>query len=222
MAAVAEPQAGSDLTRRAVEALRELIVRRELAPGQKIRQVELAERLGLSRSPLREALSSLEAEGLLAHLPQRGYVVARLHVDHLAQVYRMRELLEAEVLRTARRPTPHELAQLRALNAEIAEALADGSLDRMLAANRAFHLALFALSPLGLVRREIERLWNISEPYRAAYLCLPQTRRRIIREHAAMLEALERGDTARVVRLADRHRAAAAATVTALLAAEQP
>jgi DNA-binding GntR family transcriptional regulator len=222
MAAVAERTDGSDLTRRAVEAVREMIVRRELAPGQKIRQVELAARLGVSRSPLREALSSLEAEGLLAHEPQRGYVVARMQVDHLAQIYRMRELLESEVLRTARRPTALDLARLRALNDEIAQALDDGSLTRMLAANRAFHLALFGLSPLGLVRREIERLWNISEPYRAAYLCLPQTRRRVIREHAAMVDALERGDTARLVRLAERHRAAAAATVTALLAAEQP
>ena len=197
-----------------------MIVRRQLAPGAQIRQVELASRLGLSRSPLRQALSALETEGLVTHEQQRGYFVARMSVDHLTQIYRMRELLETELLRTVRTPEPAELAGLAARNDAIQAAMDDGDVAGMLVANRAFHFGLFDLSPLGAIRQDVGRLWNTSEPYRATYLWLPTTRRRIIREHEQMLAALARGDRARLVQIADRHRNAARAAVTELLAVE--
>ncbi len=220
MSSVVSTDQTTDLTREAIEALREMIVRRQLAPGAQIRQVELASRLGLSRSPLRQALSALETEGLVTHEQQRGYFVARMSVDHLSQIYRMRELLETELLRTVRVPEASELAPLAARNDEIAAAMADGDVAGMLVANRAFHFALFELSPLGAIRQDVERLWNTSEPYRATYLWQPTTRRRIIREHEQMLAALARGDRTRLVQIADRHRGAARAAVTELLAVE--
>ena len=220
MSSVLTTGATSDLTREAIEALREMIVRRQLAPGAQIRQVELASRLGVSRSPLRQALSALETEGLVTHEQQRGYFVARMSVDHLTQIYRMRELLERELLRSVRLPDPAELAELAARNDAIQAAMADADVARMLVANRAFHFGIFELSPLGAIRQDVERLWNTSEPYRATYLWLPATRRRIIREHEQMLEALARGDRARLIQIADRHRQAARSTVTELLAVE--
>jgi len=220
MSAVAASGASSDLTRDATAALREMIVRRQLAPGAQIRQVELAERLGLSRSPLRQALSALETEGLVTHEQQRGYFVTRMSADHLSQVYRMRELLETELLRTARPPAAPELEELAARNADVQAALDDASVTAMLVANRAFHFGLFELSPLGAIRADVARLWNASEPYRATYLWMPTTRRRIVREHAQMLDALARGDRARLVQVANRHRDAAREVVTDLLAVE--
>ena len=220
MSAVTDRPAAADLTREATGALREMILRRQLAPGAQIRQVELAERLGLSRSPLRQALSALETEGLVTHEPQRGYFVTRMSAGHLAQVYRMRELLETELLRTARPPAAPELEELAARNADVQAALDDASVTAMLVANRAFHFGLFELSPLGAIRADVERLWNASEPYRATYLWLPTTRRRIVREHAQMLDALARGDRARLVQVANRHRDAAREVVTDLLAVE--
>ena len=222
MSAITPARATSDLTRDATAALREMILRRQLAPGAQIRQVELAERLGLSRSPLRQALSALETEGLVTHEQQRGYFVTRMSADHLSQVYRMRELLETELLRTARAPAAAELVSLRERNDAVQAALDDGSVTAMLVANRGFHFGLFELSPLGAIRADVERLWNASEPYRATYLWLPATRRRIMREHAQMLEALERGDRARLVQVANRHRDAAREVVTELLALEGP
>jgi DNA-binding GntR family transcriptional regulator len=220
MSTVVSTEQATDLTREAIEALRGMIVRRQLQPGAQIRQVELAGRLGLSRSPLRQALSALETEGLVTHEQQRGYFVARMSVDHLSQIYRMRELLETELLRTVRVPEAPELASLAARDDEITAAMAHGDVAGMLVANRAFHFGLFELSPLGAIRQGVERLWNTSEPYRATYLWLPTTRRRIVREHEQMLAALARGDRARLVQIADRHRGAARTAVTELLAVE--
>ncbi len=100
------------LTLQAAAQIRGLIIDRVLLPGEKIRQVELADRLGVSRSPLREALRTLESEGVVAYEINRGYVVARLDDDDLAQIYRMRALLEDELLRTVKRPDAAVLSDL--------------------------------------------------------------------------------------------------------------
>src|SRR5258705_13989902 len=97
-ATVPRQSEAAELTKQAADRIRDLIVRRQLLPGEKIGQVELARRLGVSRSPLREALRTLESEGIVTYEKNRGYLVARLDADELAQVYRLRAILEAELL----------------------------------------------------------------------------------------------------------------------------
>src|SRR5580704_16248079 len=111
----AEPEP-LQLTLQAAAQIRGLIIDHVLLPGEKILQVELAERLGVSRSPLREALRTLESEGVVAYEINRGYVIARLGEEDLVQIFRMRGLLEGELLRTITRPGPDVLAQLKDLN----------------------------------------------------------------------------------------------------------
>jgi DNA-binding GntR family transcriptional regulator len=203
-AAVTQP----DLAERAMEGIRKLIGTRRLLPGEKIRQEVLAEQLGVSRSPLREALRTLQSVGIVTYEANRGYVVTRLSVDGLRQIYRMRDILEQEVLKTLRKPTKPELRDLRSANQQIASAISSRDIPAMAEANRAFHFGLFALSPLDLFQREIRRLWDSSDQYRATYLWMPETRTRIVGEHNDMLTALENGDLKRLVRLADAHRGA--------------
>src|SRR4030088_3543279 len=92
------------LTLQAAAQIRGLIIDRVLLPGEKVRQVELAERIGVSRSPLRESLRILESEGLLSYEMNRGYVVARLERGDVAELYQMRSLLEHELMRSISRP----------------------------------------------------------------------------------------------------------------------
>jgi DNA-binding GntR family transcriptional regulator len=85
-----EKTAHLQLASDAAEKLRGLIAARLLLPGEEIRQVDIASQLGVSRSPLREALRTFESEGVVLYEANRGYVVAKLAVHDLAQIYRLR------------------------------------------------------------------------------------------------------------------------------------
>jgi DNA-binding GntR family transcriptional regulator len=195
------------LTLQAAAQIRGLIIDRVLLPGEKVRQVELAERLGVSRSPLREALRTLESEGVVTYELNRGYLVARLDDDDLAQIYRMRSLLESELLQTISEPAPGVPSRLVELNDAMMQAIDERNVAEVLRYNRDFHFAIFDLSPLVQFRREIGRLWHMSEGYSASWWWrMPQARTRIDAEHKAIIAALEKYDVTQVIDLCAHHR----------------
>src|SRR5947207_6600193 len=102
--------------------LRSAILQGNLSPGEQIRQAEWADRLGISRIPVREALKSLAAEGLLSHDHNRGYFVTRFGPLEMAQIYLMRRLLEAELIRGLDLPRPDHIQRLRELGQAAARA----------------------------------------------------------------------------------------------------
>jgi DNA-binding GntR family transcriptional regulator len=210
---------GQQLTEHAAARIRELIQQRRLLPGEKIRQVELARECGVSRSPLREALRTLEAEGVICYEGNRGYSVSRLSQRELRQIYRMRSLLEDDLLADIRRPSEQEISELESINEQISVGLETGRVGDVLAANRRFHFCIFELSDLSVFRREIMRLWQLSEGYRATYLAMPETGVRILEEHSQMIDALREYDVARLIELCSSHRAASEAVVVGILVA---
>jgi DNA-binding GntR family transcriptional regulator len=195
------------LTLQAAAQIRGLIIDRVLLPGEKIGQVELAERIGVSRSPLREALRTLESEGVVTYVANRGYVVARLDDEDLAQIFRMRGLLEAELLRTVKRPESEVLSKLKDFNEQMMSAIDSRDVAQVLRANRDFHFTIFELSPLNQFRREVQRLWQQSEGYSAQWWWrMPEARTRINTEHKSIIAALRKYDVDRLVELAEGHR----------------
>jgi DNA-binding GntR family transcriptional regulator len=218
MSDTAVADGATQLTLEAADQIRDLIIRRILLPGEKIRQVELAKRVGVSRSPLREALRTLESEGIVSYEVNRGYVVSRLDRDDLEQIYRMRALLEQELLSAIVRPDGRTVRAIAKHNDEMVRAIEAGNVSAMLEANRNFHFAIFELSPLDLFFREVRRLWQLSEGYRATYLWLPETRARIVSEHDAMVTALREFDPGKLVELSAQHRTASEDVVVGLLA----
>src|SRR5687767_5679974 len=96
---VQEPASTKGTTLKTVDKIRNMILSGELLPGQPLRQVQLAERLGVSRVPVREALTTLVADGAVVHTPNTGYAVARFNLAELREIFLMRELLEDELLR---------------------------------------------------------------------------------------------------------------------------
>jgi DNA-binding GntR family transcriptional regulator len=195
------------LTLQAAAQIRGLIIDRVLLPGEKIRQVELADRIGVSRSPLREALRTLESEGVVSYEINRGYVVSRFDDDDLAQIYRMRALLEDELLRTVKRPDAAALNDLKDLNEKMMVAIDERNVAEVLRYNREFHFAIFDLSPLSQFLREVRRLWQMSEGYSAAWWWRqPEAKKRIYAEHKAIIGALRKFDLDRVVEICAVHR----------------
>ncbi|WP_324195725.1 GntR family transcriptional regulator [Nocardia elegans] len=191
---------------RVVAELERLIVTGELLPGQPIRQVLMAERLGVSRLPIREALRHLTAAGLVAHEPNVGYTVARLQQSDFDQIYLMRAPLESEILRSLPVFPAEAVAEIARAAERVAEAAEQGDVLAMRLHNHAFHFAIFERSPLNLIVAEVRRLWTLAMPYHAAYLYDPAARARVVAEHDQMIEALARHDNDRLVELMDEHR----------------
>jgi len=194
------------LTLQAAAQIRGLIIDRVLLPGEKIRQVDLAERIGVSRSPLREALRTLEAEGAVAYEVNRGYVVARLDDDDLAQIHHMRAILEGELLRTIVPGGVHLIGVLTAANERLRPAIEARDIAEVLRLNREFHFAIFNCSPLNQFRREVTRLWQLSEGYSVSWWWRTTgAADRIDREHRAIMRAIEDFDIDRLVSLCEAH-----------------
>lgn len=194
-----------------------LIVTGDLLPGQPVRQELMAERLGVSRLPIREGLRQLASQGLVEHRRNVGYAVVRLEQSEFDQIYLMRHALEREVLASLPEFDADALAEIRTLGERVAKAAERGDLLEMRLANQDFHFAMFDRSPLRLVVSEIRRLWRLAMPYHAAYLFDAEVRRRVIAEHDAMIDALADHDNERLIALMNEHRRGGEAGTNMLL-----
>lgn len=201
-----------------LSGLRTDILTGDLGPGDQILQEALAERYGVSRVPLREALKMLESEGQVIYHPHRGYFVAELSVADLLEVYRLRTLLEEEAIRGAVPTlTDADVATLGDLMTEIASAGAAGDVLAMTAANRRFHFAIFDAAGLPRLTRLLHQLWDATDAYRALYFQQAANRERVSVEHAVMLAALQSRDADLLVALHDEHRDHSVGTVRGIL-----
>jgi DNA-binding GntR family transcriptional regulator len=201
-------------------ALRQAIVRGELEPGEQVRQEALAERFGVSRVPLREALKILEGEGSVTYVPHRGYFVAELSLADLLEVYRIRQLLEAEAVRVGLPSMAAERVDAFAAAVETCEqAGRAGDLVAMTEANRALHFILVSAAGMPRLERQIRILWDATDVYRSVYYGAAANRTVVEAEHRAILAAVRRRHVDDVIRLLDEHRDHAVAHVRTLVAA---
>ncbi len=201
--------------------LRRWIMSGELRPGEHVLQDEVADRLGVSRVPVREALKVLTAEGQVSYEAHRGYRVTELSIDELRELYLMRRLLETEALRWAvPRVTAEDIKHLWALNEEIETVCANGDFLGVMELDREFHLALFEKARLPRLLKTIRLLWQNSEPYRGVFLNALDSRRRARKEHRAILKACEDSDVESVVAALDLHRENAITDLAAVLDGE--
>lgn len=158
---------GNSLPNVVSEELRSLIVRGTLLPGEHLGQTQLAERFGLSKVPIREALKLLATEGFLRHDRNRGYFVAQLDLDEARQLYKLRRWLEAELLETARWPDVKEIAALRAQFDALEKIDQWTDFSKWASALERARYAIFDLSPQKVLLREAQRLWTLTDRYRA-------------------------------------------------------
>jgi len=191
------------------DQLRALVARGTLAPGMRLGQTELAEQFGASRVPVREALKLLSSEGIVEHDPNRGFFVARLSSDEARQLFRMRHLLEDELLETIVWPDENQLAELDRRAAELEELLDAGDRSKWWLKHRDFHHAIFNLSPEKVIVREAMRLWTLTDRFRSLLPMprRPSAERNVVNKHN-LVEALVKRDRAELLRVRRERREA--------------
>jgi len=203
----------------ATQRLRAAILDGRFPSGTRLRQTALADRLGISRTPIREALGRLQQEGLVELLPGGGVRVALLALDEAVELYDLREVLDGLAARlAARRAGPPTLARLERALGRMAQCLARGDANEWFGAHVTFHEAIFRASGnarlqalSAVVRLSIRR-------FHPLLLTTPNRLETAHREHRAIFEAIAAGDGERAEALARGHIAGAKAIVLRVMA----
>ncbi len=204
------------LAQQAYRLLRLAIQRQELVRDTFYSESELAEFMGISRTPVREALIELAREGLVEIIPQRGFRLHVLDEDDRREVFELREVLEAHVAeQLAKQATPDDVKQLGAL-LDRQRALVDDP-DAFLEVDEEFHMLMPQLVGLRLGHQMLGTLRGAMWLLGSSALALPERIPTVLEEHAAILHAIEAGDAAAARRAVKRHvkRSAAAAAAKA-------
>jgi DNA-binding GntR family transcriptional regulator len=180
-------------------ALRELILQKELRPGDPLRQQELAERFNVSATPVREALRRLEAEGMLRHEPHAGVSVVEVDYGATVENYRIRAALESLAAELAAEvATEEDLLAIEALNDEMA---ACDDPQRFNELNHQFHIKIYEAARSPLLLSIVRRLWQ-------AFPHGPKILRPLaesVEHHAAIVAALRARDAERTAALTRHH-----------------
>lgn len=165
-----------------------------LHPGARLRETELADRLGISRTPVREAIRQLEADGLVIHLPRQGATIRSLDHAEVVELYEMRAVLEGTAARLAARAASDiELAELVALNTDLAMAPAAPQAREV---NRQFHRMLLDAARNRFLVKSMSALQKTLLILGPTTLADPSRATAAVAEHSAVLTALQARDGA--------------------------
>jgi DNA-binding GntR family transcriptional regulator len=179
----------------AADRIRELILTRRLVPGERLTQSRLAEKLGVSRTPVREALQKLASEGLVTFSPYKGASVAELSASELDDIYCIRIALEGYcVSLAALRITDQQLERLEALFDRMKEEYGRGDRLQLLAANREFYAVLYAIPNRPRLHELTMKYLDMAELYRRLALAQIPYFKRIIDGHEELLAVLRQRD----------------------------
>ncbi|MEM9057029.1 MAG: GntR family transcriptional regulator [Pseudomonadota bacterium] len=182
---------GSNISAVAADTIREMIVDGRLADGQRINEVHLARALEVSRTPLREGLAHLVAEGVVTAEPRRGFFVTPLTLEGFEQLYQIRPLLDPAALRLAGVPAATQLRQLERLNkAMIAAKRPAKAIDL----DDAWHRALLAGCPNRVLLDLIDQIIARTRCYEHALFRETENRWTASDEHERIIDALRAGD----------------------------
>ncbi len=196
------------------ETLRNAIVSGILQPGERLMEIQVAEELGVSRTPVREAIRKLELEGFVVMIPRRGTYVSDLSIKDINEVYEVRtalDVLAAEL--AAERITEEELEEMERLLVEIGEYIEIYDMDKIVEADSKFHDILYRASRnerlVGIINNLREQLTR----FRSLSMSYPGRLKDMLGEHTRLVEALGQRNVALAKNLAGEHMANAEQTL---------
>lgn len=174
------------------EMLRDAITSGALTPGKRIVQEDIARRLDVSWTPVREAMRELERDGLLVHAPHKGVSVAELTAAQIREIYMIRAILESKAAEIATPNLDQEaVTELEALHQQYAAAAKEAAWRQAVRINRAFHMRVYSAAKSPILFRIIDRLWT-RIPW--AYVGHTFRAQEITQEHGRILSAIGAGD----------------------------
>ncbi len=180
------------------EILRERVIAGTYRRGERLKQADIAEELGVSITPVREALHVLEAEGYVVGLSHRGLLVPEIDPEQAGEIMRLRVMLERDLTaRAMERMTPERFAGLRALQDAVTAAAKAEDRFGLRTANYRFHFGLYELAEAPQTLNFVRILWakypfTLQEPGKPRFAAVPA-------EHERMLEMIGKGDAAAAV-----------------------
>ncbi len=186
--------------------LRQAILRGELEPGERLPEIQLADKLGVSRTPIREAIRKLELEGLVIMIPRKGAVVAEITEKSLRDVLEVRRALEELSVKLAcEKIQEEEIEELKVAAKEFEDALKTGDVTAYAEADVKFHDIIYHTTDN---ERLIQLLNNLSEQmyrYRVEYLKREDSHETLLAEHQYIIEMLKKRDVKRAVEAVCTH-----------------
>jgi DNA-binding GntR family transcriptional regulator len=208
--AAATPVVRGGLRAQIKDVILQRIVEGSLEPGSRIVETRIAQELGVSQAPVREALRDLEQLGCVVHEPNRGCSVRAFSAEELLEAFPVRAALEALAARlAAERITTAELAELDQLLERMRRAARDGDAHEQSQANASFHATVVRAAR----NRTLERQWQMLEPYSRTYLTVSRPGIDLVHlsdRHVPVLDALRRRDRAKAAEAMEEHLLGAA------------
>lgn len=188
------------------ETLREAIIHQTLKPGERLMEIQLAEEMGVSRTPVREAIRKLELEGLVVMVPRKGAYVASISMKDIHEVYELRSALEALAASlAAARITDEELEEMERQMVKEAKETDENNLQGIVTIDTTFHDLLYKAANNQRLVQFINILQEQLQRFRAATLSSPGRSKYALEEHKKIVEALANRDAKLAARLATEH-----------------
>lgn len=188
------------------KTLREAILKGNLAPGERLMEIQLANQLGVSRTPIREAIRKLELEGLVVMIPRRGAEVARITEKDLRDVLEVRASLEELAIGLAcERITDEEIGELRRALENFREVLREGDVTKIAESDVDFHDIIFSATQNARLIQIVNNLREQMYRYRLEYLKDYTTHDRLYKEHQQITDAVSDRDKERARKLIVEH-----------------
>jgi DNA-binding GntR family transcriptional regulator len=188
------------------ESLREAIIHGRLHPGERLMEIQLAEELGVSRTPVREAIRKLELEGLVLMIPRKGAYVSQISMKDIADVFEIRRALEGLAARlAAERATEEEIERLERALIRIAEVAEADDLNGAVALDTDFHEELMAASHNPRLSQMVSNLREQIHRFRLTSLSHPGRVKLAVEEHRKIVDAIASHDSELAQNLAYEH-----------------
>ncbi len=186
--------------------LREAILRGDLVPGERLMELQLAAKLGVSRTPIREAIRMLEQEGLAITIPRKGAIVAGMTEKDMQDVLEIREALEELSVQVAcDKITDEEVAKLRENMENFETSLKSGDIKRMAEADVEFHDVIYQATDNPKLINMLNNLREQMYRYRVEYLKNPSNHEQLLREHEAIYRGIMAKDKDAVTEMIRKH-----------------